>query len=234
MTEPNKRTKKQASDATGTKGCLILALAAVGIGALVYLLSSFSAAIKIPKIIWFSDSGIKIEWPFGKQEDKTRDEKDGGNGEKSPGTGGPVAADTDSGAVESSAQIETGQVLSAEYDILIGLHGDLLGAVRDYYDGSGGPDGFLTKLTEVNDDINKAIYRLNHINAGEYRSHLNLLTAAAMSDQIAASAVIKYLGAGSASAELDNPASDYNRNVGDASQAYAAFAELPAINPTQE
>ncbi|MDR3120239.1 MAG: hypothetical protein LBU58_02720, partial [Clostridiales bacterium] len=57
----------------------------------------------------------------------------------------------------------------------------------------------------------------------DQRSFLYLFQAAAMSDQIASGAVLRYLDAGELG-PLSDETSDANRNLADAKEAYAAIA----------
>jgi hypothetical protein len=97
-------------------------------------------------------------------------------------------------------------------------------SVDSYLNGGIDFDRFRVICEDVNSYFNAAVSRLMLMeDAGG--THKSILMAAALSNQIASASIIKKLDA-DIKAELEDPASNYSRNAGDARDAYAAFEDL--------
>jgi len=211
---PQTGKKRTASDGISTKGCLTLILVISGLAALAFFIAPHLPAITIPSLNLFagdssggSDRGSRE--PGGGDSDK-----DGGrDGDRNDERGADIGSD---GPLEA--------VLD-EYDKLMTRHDDLLAAVERFNNGELNLADFRDICADADKFFGESVGKLNRINAGEFQTHKHMLVAAAMSNQIAAAAISRRAD-GDIAYELNNPASDYNRNTGDADQAYKAFNDL--------
>jgi hypothetical protein len=197
-----KPRKTTGSVKNKTLGCLPLALIIFGAGTLLIM-----AAIYLPKInlenvgpFKFSASGdFKIVWPFGSgSASKENDDK----------------PESDPLLFDDRA--------NTDYISMMSAHDAFKQAIASFR----ADEIDETKLKEVCEET--SAYFQTMANALEYgtndqqNEYLRAFKAAAMSDQIAADAVLQYIGNGALSS-LEDGSSDVRRNLADAEQAYTAI-----------
>jgi len=159
----------------------------------------------------------------GQQSQQTGDGVGQGNGGSSASSDNMVAG-TSYYAAETDNTIASSNELLSEYAELLIKHEEYTRAVNEYLEGAINRDTFREICETINTFYNEASDRLRYIgNVPETQKYL--LMAAVMSDQIAVAAILKVID-GDISAEINNPASNYSRNAGDAKEAYKAFADL--------
>ncbi|MCL2060184.1 MAG: hypothetical protein FWH01_14220 [Oscillospiraceae bacterium] len=116
----------------------------------------------------------------------------------------------------------------SEYMGLLSLHDRMMNAINEHMASDGETDNLRAICDSMQKQLSEAILRINHmgnVENDESRQFLNIMTAAVMSDQIAAASILKNIDADLAN-ELDNPASDFNRNASDARAAYEALHDM--------
>jgi len=236
------------------KGCIFLVIIIFLAVGLLYSLSTCSATISIPSFLPFSGDGPGIKLPFinseaGRNERFNNEAaggsggsganaRDGGVADAVDGSGADAMDDAgaagedgsdvmgggDSDISSAGATVET---LWREYQELLAKHEEMIIAVNGYSGGAVGLDELKENVGGLSSFFDEAVSRLSRL----YRTpdapqpYLDILLAAAMSDQIAA-AYIKNCAEADIAFELRDPGSGYNRNASDAKAAYSAFSQL--------
>ena len=217
---------------------------------------------EFPQFIRRAPDGFHVEWPFGKSAvskadvgENTGDESDVNNVGVDSDGGDPETNDAQNERDEGDLAVDGGGDSEADggdsnpfsgggvradsndsnisgYDELLDKHGELLTVVDAYQKGNMSAADLRALCDEYGAWFDGAIFRLNRNGAEAEREYRNILVAAAMSDQIAAAAIVKSLDEGDFSI-FGDPASDYSRNINDAEDAYAYISGLQGDNPAR-
>ena len=185
-----------------------------------------------------SDGEIADDSVGGNADDGVGANNDGveydgdGNAAGTARAGVDISSDSAEIGSASGTNADNSDPSLADYDGLLAKHTEMLMKVDAFQNGEISAAELRQLCDGYGSWFDRAIVRLNHSAAEAEREYRNILVAAAMSDQIAAAAIVKSLDEGDASM-FDNPASDYSRNIGDAEDAYAYVLGLQGDNPAR-